>query len=245
MADERIPPARVLVVTATYDEAANLERLVEALYALRVDGLQVLVVDDQSPDGTAALARRLRARWPGLRLIERSGPRGRGLAGKDGFLYALHDPAIERVVEMDADFSHQPQDVPRLLNAIQDADMAIGSRRVRGGADERSMARRWLDRQAALYARRLLRLPVEDANSNFRAYTRKALEAIDPATLESVGSSLVLEVLYRASRAGLKIVETPVDFLGRKAGASKFSLARLAFSCFWILRLRYPALKRI
>ena len=242
MAEELIPAARALVILPTYNEAANLELLVEALYGLRIAGLEVLVVDDQSPDGTAALARRLRSRYPGLRLMERSGPAGRGLAGRDGFLYALHDPRIQAVVEMDADFSHQPQSVPRLLAGLKDADMVVGSRLAPGGSDDdRVFARRWLTRLANLYARRLLRLPVQDANSGFRAYTRRALEAIRPATLRSTGPSIVHEVLHRAARANLKIREVPIRFLDREGGVSKLSLARLAAGYFWILRLRFGA----
>ncbi|MBI4346302.1 MAG: polyprenol monophosphomannose synthase [Elusimicrobia bacterium] len=237
---------RVLVILPTYNEAANLEPLLDALYGLGVPGLEVLVVDDQSPDGTAQLARRLRERRPGLRLIERSGPPGRGLAGRDGFLYAVERPEIEAVVEMDADFSHQPRHVPELLAALKGADMAIGSRRAAGGRDlDRTPARRVLTFFANFYARALLGLPVLDTNSGFRAYTRKALAAIDPATLASRGPSIVHEVLYRAARAKLNVREVPIDFLDRKAGESKLSLARLAAGYFWILRLTADRLARV
>ncbi|MBI5201702.1 MAG: polyprenol monophosphomannose synthase [Elusimicrobia bacterium] len=242
---ELLPPARVLIVLPTYNEAENVGPLTEALYGLGVAGLQVLVVDDQSPDGTSQKARELRARFPGLRLIERSGPPGRGLAGKDGFLYALERPEIEAVVEMDADFSHQPRHVPQLLAALRHSDVAIGSRRAAGGRDrDRSLARRALTFLANAYARVLLGLPVLDTNSGFRAYTRKALEAIEPATLRSTGPSIVHEVLYRVARADLKVAEVPIEFLDRKAGASKLTLARLAAGYFWILKLLADRLRR-
>ena len=242
---ELIPPARVLVLLPTYNEADNLEPLAEALYALGIGGLQLLVVDDQSPDGTAQRARRLKERFPGLRLIERSGPPGRGLAGKEGFVYALERPEVEALVEMDADFSHQPRHVPQLLAALKGADMAVGSRRAAGGHDrDRVWARQVLTFLANAYARVLLGLPVLDTNSGFRAYTRKALAAIEPATLRSRGPSIVHEVLYRAARANLKIVELPIEFLDRKTGASKLTLARLAAGYFWILRLSLDRLRR-
>ncbi len=242
---ELIPPVRVLVILPTFNEAENLEPLTEALYGLGIGGLQVLVVDDQSPDGTAQRARKLKERFPGLRLIERSGPPGRGLAGKDGFLYALERPEVEMVVEMDADFSHQPRHVPELIAALRTADVAVGSRRAAGGRDrDRVWARRVLTFLANGYARVLLGLPVLDTNSGFRAYTRKALAAIEPATLVSQGPSIVHEVLYRVARAKLKVKEVPIEFLDRKAGASKLTLSRLAAGYFWILRLSADRLRR-
>ncbi|MBI4422715.1 MAG: polyprenol monophosphomannose synthase [Elusimicrobia bacterium] len=242
--DPLIPPARVLVVLPTYNEAENIEPLVDALYRLGVPGLHVLVVDDQSPDGTARRVRGMQESRPGLRLIERSGPPGRGLAGRDGFVYALHR-GVEAVVEMDADFSHQPRYVPQLLGALKDADMALGSRRARGGTDaDRSPARRVLTWLANLFARSVLGLPVLDTNSGFRAYSRKALEAVEPETLRSVGPSIVHEVLFRAARAGLSIREVPIQFIDRKAGLSKLTLARLAAGYLWILRLRLQTLAK-
>lgn len=236
---------RVLVVLPTYNEAENIEALVDALYALAIPGLQALVVDDQSPDGTAGRVRALKARHPNLGLIIRSGPPGRGLAGKEGLLYALHRPEVEAVVEMDADFSHQPRHVPRLLAALKSHDVAIGSRRAPGGRDrDRGRARRALTFLANLCARRLLALPVQDTNSGFRACTRRALEAIEPASLGSRGPSVVHEVLYRAARANLRIAEVPIEFVDRKLGRSKLSLPRLAAGYFWILRLYGDRLRR-
>ena len=244
MAEELIPPAKALVVVPTYNEAANVEPLVDALYALGVEGLQVLIVDDQSPDGTAERVRRLRERHPGLRLLERSGPAGRGLAGRDAFLYALHR-RVPAVLEMDADFSHQPRHVPQLLAALAHADVAIGSRCAAGGSDrDRGTLRRLLTFCANAYARRLLRLPVDDTNSGFRAFTLKAIEAIDPATLRSRGPSILHEVLFRAARAGLAIREVPIEFVDRKAGRSKLNLAILASGYAWILRLALDRARR-
>lgn len=228
----------VLAILPTYNEAANIGRLLEELYALGLPGFGAVVVDDASPDGTAAVVRGLRGRLPDLHLLERDGPAGRGLAGRDGFLFALRSGA-RRIVEMDADFSHQPRFVPRLVAAADDCDLAIGSRLVSGGADDdRPRARRLLTTAANAYARGLLGLPVLDANSGFRCFTRRALEAVDPATLRSTGPSIVHETLWRAARAGLRIREVPIEFVDRKEGASKLSLWRLAAGYLWIARLK-------
>lgn len=245
MPEGLIPPALVLVVLPTYNEAANIEPLLDALYRLPVQGLQVLVVDDQSPDGTAEKVRGLRSRFPGLRLIERAGPPGRGLAGRDGFVYALNRPEVSAVVEMDADFSHQPRHVPELLAALKGADLVIGSRRAPGGSDkDRPLARRVLTWAANLYARKLLGVSVRDTNSGFRAYSRQALEQIRPETLRSRGPSIVHEVLFRAARAKLRLKEVPIEFIDRRLGFSKLTLARLAAGYLWILRLALERLKR-
>lgn len=223
----------------TYNERDNIARLIEALLALGEPGLGVLVVDDRSPDGTAAAVRALMPSRPGLSLIVREGPAGRGLAGRDGFLEALRRGA-ENIVEMDGDFSHQPRHVPALLAALKGCDMAVGSRFAEGGSDlDRPLARRLLTVAANLYARGLLGLPVIDANSGFRAYTRRALEAIRPEELLSTGPSIVHEVLFRAARAGLAIREVPIEFIDRKAGRSKLTFSRLAAGYFWILKLRF------
>lgn len=227
---------RILAVIPTFNEADNILALIDEL--LKFPGMEVLVVDDRSPDGTAKLVGDRAAKDPRVRLIERTGPAGRGLAGRDGFLYAL-ERRFDAAVEMDADFSHQPSSVPKLLEALGACDMAVGSRFVSGGTDlDRPIGRRVLTVAANAFARGVLGLPVLDCNSGFRAYTRRALEAIEPASLRSTGPSIVHEVLFRAARAGLRIKEVPIEFIDRKKGASKLTLARLAAGYLWILRLR-------
>lgn len=222
----------------TFNEARNIELLIESIFSLEVPGLEILVVDDESPDGTAALVEKLTQNRPGLRLLRRRPPAGRGLAGRDGFLYAL-DCGASYLIEMDADFSHQPRHIPALLSAMQSCDLAVGSRMITGGSDDdRPMARRWLTILANAYARGLLRLPVADTNSGFRCFSRKALEAIEPATLRSRGPSIIHESIFRAVRAGLRLGEVPIDFVDRKEGASKLGLAQLTAGYLWILKLR-------
>jgi dolichol-phosphate mannosyltransferase len=222
----------------TYNERENIAALTEEISALGVPGLEILVVDDESPDGTADLvAERARTR-SGLRLLRRAPPAGRGLAGRDGFLYALERGA-SYLIEMDGDLSHSPRFIPALLAAMSGCDVAVGSRLAPGGGDrDRPVFRRLLTVLANAYARLLLGLSVRDTNSGFRCFSRKALEAISPATLKSPGPAIIHETLYRASRAGLRVREVPIDFIDRKSGASKLGLRQLAAGWLAILKLR-------
>ncbi|MBI4678328.1 MAG: polyprenol monophosphomannose synthase [Elusimicrobia bacterium] len=231
---------KVLAVIPTYNEADNIAALIDALYGLKVRGLEALIVDDESPDGTSAIVEGLikEGRYHGLRLLTRAGPPGRGWAGRDGFLEALILGA-DFIVEMDADFSHQPRHVPELLAAMKDCDLAVGSRFVWGGADrERGLSRRLITKAANAFARGALDLPVLDCNSGFRCFSRKAMEAIQPETLKSRGPSIVHEVLSRAQAAGLRIKEVPIEFADRRKGDSKLSLWRLAEGYWWVLKAR-------
>ncbi|MBI5209981.1 MAG: polyprenol monophosphomannose synthase [Elusimicrobia bacterium] len=231
---------KVVATIPTFNEVDNIASLVDALYGLGVSGLEVLVVDDDSPDGTSAEVERLRAsgRYGGLGLITRPGPAGRGWAGRDGFLEAMARGA-DFVVEMDGDWSHQPRHVPELLAAMADCDVALGSRFVGGGTDfDRPLARRVVTKAANAFTRTVLGLTVQDCNSGFRCFSRRALEVIRPETLKSAGPSIVHEVLFRAADAGLRIKEVPIEFVDRKKGDSKLDLWRLAAGYWWVLKIR-------
>lgn len=230
--------SKTLVVIPTYDEADNIAALLRELFGLGVPGLEILVVDDASPDGTFDIVKGLQRGNPALHLLRRLGPRGRGLAGRDGLIMALRLGA-DIVVEMDGDFSHQPRFVPELLKAMERCDVAVGSRLTAGGSDrDRPLWRRLLTKAANLYAGAALGLGVRDANSGFRCFSREALLAIDPASLKSRGPSIVHEILHRAARAGLRFAEVPIEFIDRRHGASKLTLGRLAAGYAWIARLR-------
>ncbi len=229
---------KVVVIVPTYDESENVVPLLEAIGALAVPGLEVLVVDDASPDGTAALVRNFAQRHPFADVLERTGPRGRGHAGRDGYLAAL-DRGAELVIEMDADLSHDPRYLPQLIAAAESHDVVLGSRFVAGGSDtDRALWRRVLTVAANFYIRVMFGVAVLDANSGYRCFRRAALEAIDPKRLRSPGPAIVQEVLFRAQRCGLRVGEIPVVFADRARGDSKLGWPELWQGYVAVLRLR-------
>ena len=225
------------LVVPTYNEAENLEALVGA--SLRVlgtvapDGFVVLVVDDGSPDGTGELAERLAAEHDEVRALHRPEKAGLGPAYLAGFAAAIAEGA-GYVMEMDADFSHDPADLPRLLAAARDgADLALGSRYVPGGGvTDWGVLRRLVSRAGSLYARWMLGLAVHDLTGGFKCFRRATLEAIDFSTVRSQGYAFQIELTYRAARCGLRIVELPIVFRERRVGSSKMS-PRIALEAIW------------
>ncbi|MBI4054571.1 MAG: polyprenol monophosphomannose synthase [Elusimicrobia bacterium] len=233
----------VWVLVPTYKEGENLPAFLAALYTLRLPALHLLIVDDDSPDGTRQILEELKEKYPLLHTLIRTGRRGRGLAGVEGYRHCLKGGA-EIVIEMDGDLSHHPRHIPALLAALKDADVAIGSRQIPGGWESgRPLWRRILTRAANAYARRVLGLPILDTNSGYRALRRRALEAIDPKSLKSKGPSIIHEVLFKAHRKGLRLCEVPIFFEDRRTGQSKLSLPRLAAGYLWILKLRWEAFR--
>lgn len=217
---------KIVVTLPTYNEAENIERLTEALLA-QDPRVEVLVADDDSPDGTWRIVRGMAEKNPRVHLLHRTEDRGRGRAGRDAFKKALAMGA-DVVVEMDADFSHRPEHLPALLAALDDHDVAIGSRLVRGGADEgRGRHRVWITRLSTLYNRTLLGLRVRDCNSGYRAFRRRVLEDIELDTMVAVGPEIVPEVLLRAHRKGARIVEVPIRFVERERGQSNLTFGKL------------------
>jgi dolichol-phosphate mannosyltransferase len=229
---------KTIVVVPTYDEVENVVPLLEAIRELGIPELEALVVDDASPDGTARRVRDYALEHPFADVLERKGPRGRGLAGREGFVEALSRGAA-RIVEMDADFSHDPGYLPQLLDGLEEHDVVLGSRFVSGGKDtDRALWRRVLTTAANAYIRVVFGLGVRDANSGFRSYRREALEKLDPASLRSPGPAIVQEVLFRAHRLGLRIGEVPVVFSDRLRGDSKLGWWQLWQGYVTVLRLR-------
>ena len=233
---------RITIVIPTYNEAANVEALVQELAALHLPGLALLFVDDNSPDGTAALARSQAARLEGrLHVLSRPGKLGLGTAYREGFAWALQQGS-QYIIEMDADLSHSPSDIPRMLEQIQRCDILSGSRWERGGfADStRGWPRRLLSRGGSLYARLLLGLRVKDTTTGFKCFRREVLERLDFSQIKSSGFAFQVEVAYLCQRQGFRTQELPIRFAQRLRGQSKMSL-RIILEAFWrvtAIRLR-------
>jgi dolichol-phosphate mannosyltransferase len=226
---------RATVCLPTYDERENLERMVRTLHEL---GVSVLVIDDNSPDGTGQLADRLAEELDGVEVLHRERKEGLGPAYLAGFRRALTDGA-ELVLEMDCDFSHDPADVRRLIAPTDEADLALGSRYVEGGSvGNWGLVRRAVSSGGSLYARVLLGVPVRDLTGGFKCYRRAVLEAIDLDAISSKGYAFQIETTYRALRAGFRVVEVPIRFVDREEGGSKMS-RRIVLEAIW----KVPALR--
>lgn len=233
---------RIVCTLPTYEEADNILPLCRELLSLS-DDLQVLVIDDDSPDGTWKLVQREAEGEPRLHLLHRTSDRGRGSAGREGFVRALQMGA-EIVVEMDADYSHHPRYVPQLIERLEreghEVGLVLGSRGVDGGQDaHRGLARQWITVLANGYIRLLLGLSVRDCNSGFRCWRRSTLEAIRVEDTFSPGPAIVQELLYKTARAGIGIAEVPIEFLNRAAGDSTLNLRTLLQGYTAVLRLRW------
>ncbi len=231
------------LVLPTYNEAENLEPMVRAvlphLAAGDVDAT-ILVVDDASPDGTGAIADRLAAELPQLRVLHRSAKDGLGRAYLAGFAAALEGGA-DLILQMDCDFSHDPADVPRLIAAAGAADVVIGSRYVPGGGVENwALRRRIQSRGGCIYARVILGVPVRDLTGGFKCWSREALQAVDFDGVDAHGYGFQIEMTYRAIQAGLTVAEVPIVFRERREGQSKMT-AWITLEAVWMvpaLRLR-------
>jgi dolichol-phosphate mannosyltransferase len=230
---------RTLVIIPTYNERENIERLVPAVLA-QDERFDVLVVDDGSPDGTGQLARSMAARSHRVNLLQRTAKQGLGVAYLAGFRRAL-SWGYHTIVEMDADFSHSPADLPRLVAPVRDgaADLALGSRWAPGGGTRGwPLRRQLLSRGGSLYARTILGVAVSDLTGGFKCFSRRALHAVDLEGVRSNGYSFQIELTYRAIRAGMRVVEVPIVFSERTLGQSKMSgaIVREALAMVWRLR---------
>jgi dolichol-phosphate mannosyltransferase len=233
--------SRAVVCLPTYNERENIEPM---LRALGDKGVHVLVIDDASPDGTGEIADRLAAGLDYVGVLHRARKDGLGPAYLAGFQRALADGA-DLVLEMDCDFSHDPNDVPRLIGAVEEgADLALGSRYVRGGSVRNwGTVRRLVSSGGSLYARLLLGLNVRDLTGGFKCYRRSVLEGIDLSAIHSKGYAFQIETTYRALRAGFRVVEVPITFADREVGGSKMSRAIVAEAIWKVPLLRLAALR--
>jgi len=230
--------AEVWVVLPTYDEAENLEKIVSAVADRLPGSHRILVVDDNSPDGTGEIADRLARERDDVAVLHRADKEGIGPAYLAGFAEALAAGA-STIVQMDADFSHDPAYLPELIAATRQADLAIGSRYVRGGGVENWGAlRRAISRGGSTYARIMLGVGVRDLTGGFKAWRREALERIDLGQVATRGYAFQVEMTYRALGAGLEVVEVPIIFRDRDLGASKMSRS-IFFEAIW----RVPAMR--
>jgi dolichol-phosphate mannosyltransferase len=228
----------LVVCLPTYNERENLEAMVSALREVLPDDGRILVIDDNSPDGTGEIADRLAGELEHVDVLHRARKEGLGPAYLDGFRRAL-ELGAELVVEMDCDFSHDPADVPRLVAAAEDADVVLGSRYVPGGGTRNwGLLRRLISRGGSLYAQILLGLPIRDLTGGFKVYRRAVLETIDLDAIDSKGYAFQIEGTYRALRAGFRVVEVPIVFADREVGGSKMSRS-IVLEAIW----KVPALR--
>lgn len=232
---------RALVVLPTYNEAENLGPIVSAIFEASPD-VDVLVVDDNSPDGTGRLADDLAAHEPRLTVLHRPGKQGLGRAYLAGFEVA-RQRGYELVIEMDADFSHDPKYLPEMIARAEHADLVVGSRNIEGGgAINWGVGRQVLSKGGSLYARTILGVPVHDLTTGFKCFRREVLDALDLETVTSTGYSFQIELTYRTIRAGFRVDEMPIVFVDRRVGQSKMSRAIFAEALWrvWAMRLSRP-----
>jgi dolichol-phosphate mannosyltransferase len=229
------------LVLPTYNEVENIDPFVRAvLPQLASSGREyhLLVVDDNSPDGTGSLADRLAQEFEQVEVLHRPAKHGLGRAYLAGFRRAL-DSGAELVLEMDADFSHNPEDVPRLIAAAADADLVLGSRYVRGGGvSDWGLLRRMVSRGGCWYAQHILGVPVRDLTGGFKCFNRRVLETIHLDDVHADGYGFQIELTYYAVKAGFTVVEVPITFRERQVGTSKMS-PRIALEAVW----KVPALR--
>jgi dolichol-phosphate mannosyltransferase len=229
------------LILPTYNEAVNIEPFVRAVLPELAEASaehRILIVDDNSPDGTGRIADRLAAEIDAVQVLHRAEKQGLGVAYLAGFRAAL-DGGADLVIEMDSDFSHSPADVGRLIRAASEADLVLGSRYVPGGGvSDWGLLRRALSRGGSWYARIVLRVKVNDLTGGFKCFRRQVLEQLDLDSIHAEGYGFQIEVTYRAIRAGFRVKEIPIVFRERQAGLSKMT-ARIAAEAVW----KVPALR--
>jgi dolichol-phosphate mannosyltransferase len=231
---------RATICLPTYNERENVERMVRTLHGL---GVGVLVIDDDSPDGTGDIADSLAAELDGVGVLHRERKLGLGPAYLAGFRRALDDGA-ELILEMDCDFSHDPEDVKRLIAASESTDLVLGSRYAAGGGTRNwGLVRRFISRFGSLYAQVILGLPVRDLTGGFKCYRRAVLEALPLDEIHSKGYAFQIETTYRAIRKGFSVREIPITFVDRAEGGSKMSRSIVVEAVWKVPALRLAALR--
>jgi len=231
---------KTFISIATYNEKENIEKLIREIFSLDVDGLNVIVTDDNSPDGTAKIVQDMEREFVGLTTIVRENKRGYGSAHVTGFKSAMTEGA-DVVMSMDADFSHDPKKIPELIVAINDgADVSIGSRKIKGGQTVGwNWWRKFASAGAMLTSQIVLGIKTRDLTSGFRAYRRTVLEHIDLDKIKSNGYSFLEELIYKIEKKGFKIKEVPITFVDRQLGQSKLSKKEIVKFFITIFRIKF------
>jgi len=232
---------KTIIVIPTYNESQNIEKLIKKIFELKIANLEIIIVDDNSPDGTAQIVNNQQSAFghQQIHLIQRQGKLGLGSAYIAGFKKAL-ELGADYIFEMDADFSHDPEDVPRLLDACQHADLVIGSRKIKGGKIIGwGPIRKFMSNGAMLFSKIILGLKTQDVTAGFRCFKRQVLKAININNITSNGYAFQEELLYRTEKAGFVIKEIPVVFIDRQEGKSKLGRKDIV-EFFWIiLKLKF------
>ena len=229
---------KTFVMIPTYNEKENIKNLINEILNLKIKNLHIVVADDNSPDGTWKIVEDISKKKKNVHLLLRKTKKGRGYAGKDGFIYCLKNNA-DIIIEMDADMSHNPKYIPTMLKELKNADLILGSRRIKGSKEiGRGFIRKIITYFANLYIKLLLGLKVKDCNSGYRCFKRKVLEKINLNEIESKGPAIVQEVLFKAYLKGFKIKEVPITFVNRRKGKSKLGIKQLAAGYFMVTKLK-------
>ena len=227
----------IVVVIPTYNERESIGSLIREVLSLSLE-LNILVVDDNSPDGTGAIVSKLAEESPKVRLLTRKKRKGRGSAGVDGFKKGL-EMGADLIIEMDADFSHHPRHIPDLVANANNYHVVLGSRFVAGGADrDRGMLRQMVTRLAGLYVRTSLGIRIRDVSSGYRCFRKEVFEKVDLDDMISAGPAIVLEILYKICLNGFSIKEVPIIFEDRRQGQTKLDTITLLETLVMVLRLR-------
>jgi dolichol-phosphate mannosyltransferase len=229
---------RVLVIIPTYNEIKNIEKVLDVVFGLGIENLDVLIIDDNSPDGTAEFVQQYMEKQNSLFMIKRSGKLGLGTAYVTGFRYVL-ERDYQYIFEMDADLSHDPREIPNFLSAMNKADLVIGSRYLTGvNVINWPLIRLFISVMASKYTRFITGLPIHDCTSGFKCFNRRVLEAIPLEKISSSGYSFQIEMNFKAWKRGFKIQEIPIIFHDRTEGASKMSKRIIMEAVFVVWKLK-------
>lgn len=232
---------KIMAMLPTYNEAENIKKLIPDILSQN-ENMEVVVVDDNSPDGTWKIVKELAEKDKRVHLVHRINEKGRGSAGIAGFQYAVNQNA-DYIIEMDADYSHHPKFIPSLLSKADEDTVVIGSRLVKGGGETgRSIARKWITVLANFYIRLILNIPVKDCTSGYRIFSNKIFRAINLDSLHSNGPAIVQEVLVACKDAGFKFVEVPIIFQERYAGTSTFNSKIMLAGLWAVVKFRFQRL---